>query len=75
MQAPSDQYLIEQLEGVTAAALGKPAVEVIPPGDPDEIMREQLEELIEHSRSCSARPCARCERHALARALLLAVFV
>lgn len=77
MHAPSDQYCLEDLTGaaVNAAPPQTPKPYVIPPGDSDEILREQLEELIAHRQTCSARSCPRCDHYGLAQALLLAIFV
>lgn len=77
MHAPSDQYRLEDLSGAdtNGAQPQRPKTQVIPPGDSDQILREQLEELIAHKRVCSASQCPRCDHYGLAQGLLLAIFV
>lgn len=77
MHAPSDQYSVEELAGgdrrTAPPQASKPYV--IPPGDSDQILREQLDELILHRRSCLNPGCPRCRQYGLAQGLLLAIFV
>ena len=77
MHAPSDQYRLRDLAGAetSASQTPTPKAQVIPPGDSDDILREQLEELIAHRRACRASRCPRCDHYGLAQGLLLAIFV
>lgn len=69
----SPQRITPESASATAQIGSVPRLKVIAAADPNDVMREQLEFLIEHAEAGDCG-CAQCERYARARALLLQAF-